>query len=266
MDGSQSSVRSIGCSSLFPLDAQVTGCNGPARPGFQLLYGLNLRNNTAANAGASTLTFEFDPVLSFVSASPTPSSVVGNTITWNLTGIGAYASTNRFVRLQVPTDIGLIGTMLSATATVSTTNTDASPANNVWASQQIVTASYDPNDKQARTSTGGSEVYFIDQDEWIDYVIRFQNTGTDTAFHVVITDTLPATLDPSTIALGATSHAFNWNLTGHGILRFNFPNILLPDSNVNEPRSHGFVGFRVDLDCRRARAPHREHRQHLFRL
>jgi len=246
LTGGQSSVnRPIGCSSLFPLDAQVTGCNGPARPGFQLTYGLNLRNNTAANAGASSLTFVFDPLLSFVSASPAPSSVAGNTITWNLTGIGAYASTNRFVQLQVPPDIGLIGTFLTATATVSTTNTDAFPGNNVWSSQQIVTASYDPNDKLANTSTGGSEVYLIDQDDWIDYVIRFQNTGTDTAFNVVITDTLPARLDPATIAVGAASHAFNWNLSGHGIVRFNFPNILLPDSNVNEPRSHGFVGLRI---------------------
>ncbi|MFZ1398077.1 MAG: hypothetical protein WAS33_14330, partial [Candidatus Promineifilaceae bacterium] len=246
LDGAQSSVSGpIGCSSLFPLDAQVTGCNGPARPGFQLTYGLNLRNNTAANAGASTLTFEFDPVLSFVSATPTPSSVVGNTVTWSLTGIGAYASTNRFVQLQVPPDIGLIGTALLATATASTTNTDAVPANNVWTSQQIVTASYDPNDKQAHTSTGGSDVYLIDQDEWIDYTIRFQNTGTDTAFNVVITDTLSTSLDPSTIEMGAASHAFNWNLTGHGILGLNFPNILLPDSNSNEPLSHGFVGFRI---------------------
>jgi uncharacterized repeat protein (TIGR01451 family) len=247
LTGAQSSVtRAIGCSSLFPLDAQVTGCNGPARPGFQLYYGLNLRNNTAANAGNSTFTLEFDPLLSFISASPTPSTVVGNTVTWNLTGIGAYASTNRFVHLQVPPDISLIGTTLTATATVTTTNTDAVPANNIWTAQQVITAAYDPNDKLARTSTGQSdEIYFIDQDEWIDYVIRFQNTGTDTAFNVVITDTLPTTLDPATLDVGAASHAFNWSLSGHGIITFNFPSILLPDSNVNEPLSHGFVGFRI---------------------
>jgi hypothetical protein len=28
-------------------------------------------------------------------------------------------------------------------------------------------------------------------------------------------------------------------------MKFYFPNILLPDSNINEPRSHGFVGFRI---------------------
>jgi hypothetical protein len=34
-------------------------------------------------------------------------------------------------------------------------------------------------------------------------------------------------------------------MLGQGVLRFAFPNILLPDSNVNEPRSHGFVSFRI---------------------
>ncbi|MBK9515002.1 MAG: SprB repeat-containing protein [Flavobacteriales bacterium] len=79
----------------------------------------------------------------------------------------------------------------------------------------------------------------------IDYTIRFQNTGTDTAFLVVITDTLPQHLDPSTIRMGAGSHGFSWSLSGQGTLRWVFPNILLPDSNVNEPRSHGFVSFRI---------------------
>jgi uncharacterized repeat protein (TIGR01451 family) len=238
--------RPIGCSSLYPLDAEVSVCNGPARPGFELQYGLNLSNNSVANAGASTLTFTFDPLLTFLSASPAPSSVVGNTITWNLPGIGAYASSDRWIRFQVPPDIGLIGTMLTATANVTTTNTDAAPANNTWTAQQVITAAYDPNDKRARTSTGQSdEVYFIDADEWIDYTIRFQNTGTDTAFTVVITDTLPGTLDPATLNVGAASHAFNWSLSGPGIITFNFPGILLPDSNVNEPLSHGFVGFRI---------------------
>ncbi|MBK6831758.1 MAG: hypothetical protein IPG92_13905 [Flavobacteriales bacterium] len=75
--------------------------------------------------------------------------------------------------------------------------------------------------------------------------MRFQNTGTDTAFPIVITDTLPQYLDPATIRMGAGSHGFSWSLSGQGTLRWVFPNILLPDSNVNEPRSHGFVSFRI---------------------
>jgi hypothetical protein len=62
---------------------------------------------------------------------------------------------------------------------------------------------------------------------------------------VVITDTLPGTLNPASIQMGAGSHPFTWELKGPGILEFTFANILLPDSNVNEPLSHGFVGFRI---------------------
>lgn len=240
-------TRNIGCSSLFPLDVQLTGSNGPARPGFELQYALNVANNTAGLAGATTLTFAFDPALAYASAIPAPSAVAGNTLTWDLQGVGAYQNTHFIIRFTVPPDVALIGTTLLGEAVITTTNVDAVPANNAWSFEQVVTGSYDPNDKQARTSTGGTAQYLIDQDEWIDYTIRFQNTGTDTAFLVVITDTLPATLDPATIRIGAASHPFSWTLAGSGILSFNFPGILLPDSNVNEPLSHGFVSFRIRL-------------------
>jgi uncharacterized repeat protein (TIGR01451 family) len=88
-------------------------------------------------------------------------------------------------------------------------------------------------------------VWDLDADEWIDYTIRFQNTGTDTAFNIFITDTLPAVLDAGSLQVGTSSHVHTWELTGQGILKFRFTNILLPDSNVNEPRSHGFVTFRI---------------------
>ncbi len=79
----------------------------------------------------------------------------------------------------------------------------------------------------------------------LTYTIRFQNTGTDTAFNIVVTDTLPATLDPATVSLVAASHVHTWMMQGQGILKFIFPNILLPDSNVNEPLSHGLISFRI---------------------
>ncbi|MBK7103469.1 MAG: DUF11 domain-containing protein [Flavobacteriales bacterium] len=72
-----------------------------------------------------------------------------------------------------------------------------------------------PNDKLATTSTRASDArYFIGQDEWIDYTIRFQNTGTDTAFFVVITDTLPSNLDPSTFHPGSSSHTHTVSISG----------------------------------------------------
>lgn len=104
---------------------------------------------------------------------------------------------------------------------------------------------YDPNDKQGFPVGYGAERY-IEPGTTIDYLIRFQNTGTDTAFTVVIVDTLQPTLDPRTIKPGASSHAYEFSLSGNGIATFTYTNIMLPDSNVNEPASNGFVAFQID--------------------
>jgi len=132
-----------------------------------------------------------------------------------------------------------------AAALVSTVNTDTDLSNNSATYMVTVTGAYDPNDKLARTSSGNTSQWQINEDEWIDYTIRFQNTGSDTAFFVVITDTLPDNLDPATFQAGVASHTHNITLQGQGIVRWIFPNILLPDSNANEPLSHGFVTFRI---------------------
>ncbi len=111
------------------------------------------------------------------------------------------------------------------------------------------TASYDPNDKQALPKGVGAE-QLIENTISLNYMIRFQNTGTDTAFRVVLVDTLSAYLNPATLRPGAASHPYRWELVSGNILRFTFDNILLPDSTVNEPASHGFVQFAI------AQTPH----------
>ncbi len=110
---------------------------------------------------------------------------------------------------------------------------------------RTVIGSWDPNDKQAFPA-GVDAAHYIDQNQPIEYLIRFQNTGTDTAFTVVIRDTLSPGLDPASIRPGAASHPYSWRLSGEGILTVVFDPILLPDSNVNEAASHGFVQFRIN--------------------
>ena len=244
-----SQTFNVGCAGGEPLDVQLALANGPARPGFELHYAVDLENLTPAATGAVSLTVTLDPALGFISANPTPSSVAGNVLTWTspqLVMSQVFEHKDISVRTQVPPDVGLIGSTLTTTAQLVTANTDGNLANNSAVSDQLVTGSFDPNDKLARTSSRASaEHYYIEEDEWIDYTIRFQNTGTDTAFNVIITDTLPSTLDPASISWGAASHVHSRAVVGQGVLKFIFPNVLLPDSNVNEPLSHGFVSFRI---------------------
>lgn len=104
--------------------------------------------------------------------------------------------------------------------------------------------SFDPNDKQG-FPTGVLTEHYIPLATPIDYLIRFQNTGTDTAFTVVIRDTLDADLDVLSIRPTGGSHPYTFNLIGENVAQFVFANILLPDSNVNEAASHGYIKFNI---------------------
>ncbi|MCC6724192.1 MAG: T9SS type A sorting domain-containing protein [Saprospiraceae bacterium] len=110
-----------------------------------------------------------------------------------------------------------------------------------------IIASYDPNAKEA-FPTGVGAAHYINRNTDLEYLLSFQNTGNDTAFTVVLRDTLPEGLDPATIEIGAGSHAFTYSLDGRGVLVFRFDQILLPDSTTNEPASHGWVQFRISQD------------------
>ncbi len=242
----QTVTLNIGDTALVARDVEIGMNSGFARPGFAYPVWIGVEHNTPGSTGMVTITCTFDPVLSYTSASPTPANVTGNTITWTLPQMGSFGSRSVSIQFMVPPNPALLGTELQFSATVGIVQPEPDLTNNSTTHTRTVTGSYDPNDKTALTSSReSSEIYFIEGDEWIDYTIRFQNTGTDTAFNVVITDTLPPTLDPASLVIGAGSHPFTWEVRDDGVLKFYFINILLPDSNVNEPASNGFVGFRI---------------------
>ena len=116
------------------------------------------------------------------------------------------------------------------------------PGTDIFCRENI--GAFDPNDKQG-FPRGVYAEHYIPKDAEIEYMIRFQNTGTDTAFSIVILDTLSSRLDPATLRMGASSHPYQYNITGPGILQVAFSNIMLPDSNINEPASHGYFTFSI---------------------
>ncbi len=104
--------------------------------------------------------------------------------------------------------------------------------------------SFDPNDKRAAPVGYGSSHAVLPNSD-LEYHIRFQNTGTDTAFFVTVIDTLSTHLDPSTLVMGASSHAYTWKLKSNGVLVVQYDNILLPDSTTNLTGSNGFIKFKI---------------------
>jgi hypothetical protein len=66
---------------------------------------------------------------------------------------------------------------------------------------------------------------------------------------VYFIDSLDNGLNPETFEMGAASHPFRLSMqtnpTGKTFLRWQFNNILLSDSHINERASHGFVQFSI---------------------
>ena len=81
--------------------------------------------------------------------------------------------------------------------------------------------------------------------EELEFIIRFQNTGTFQADNVRIRDTLSNYFDLGSFRVVSASHPMRFEMTGNGITDFIFENIFLPDSFSNEPNSHGFVKYAI---------------------
>jgi uncharacterized repeat protein (TIGR01451 family) len=112
---------------------------------------------------------------------------------------------------------------------------------------QLIRGAYDPNDKNA-VPRGRYNEHLIPADQNLEYRINFQNTGNDTAFAVVLRDTISQLLDISTLRILSSSHPYSYTISGkeNPVITFSFNSIMLPDSNANEPESHGYVIFMIN--------------------
>ncbi len=106
--------------------------------------------------------------------------------------------------------------------------------------------SYDPNDKQVIPAGVGTSNIVRDADE-LEFQVRFQNTGSDTAYTVIIRDTLSTALDIASLQVGASSHNYTYTVSGKNnpIITWTFDKINLPAQKQNDLGSNGFVKFKI---------------------
>jgi uncharacterized repeat protein (TIGR01451 family) len=217
---------------------------GPARPGFSVTYRLMVKNPGTENINSGTLKFARDPRLTYISSVPTLSSVSGDTLRWNFNGLNVGDSfvVNVNMRVVTPPLVSL-GDTLKSLVMVPLPG-DQNPSDDTALIKQLVTGSYDPNDK-TEINSGKVSTDFITTGEYLQYMIRFQNTGTDTAFNITVRDTLDPRLEWSTLQMVSASHAYKVAIENGSRLAWSFPNINLVDSNRNEPLSHGYIVYRI---------------------
>lgn len=188
-----------------PANVRVTK-TGPATvvAGSSLSYQLAYRNDGPAAASAVQLVDTLPAGTTFVSATPAPSSVSGQTLTWNLgtlaVGQAGTITVNTTVSATAPAS--LTNTAQISTSTIETNTSDNSSSVTTavqWSDVSII--------KTAATEARAGEVFTT--------TLSYRNTGSAPATNVQLVDTLPsraiyvsATPAPANI----NGQVLTWNL------------------------------------------------------
>ena len=152
-------------------------------PNGDISYTLSYGNNGTAAAAGVALVDTLPAGTSYVSASPAPASVSGNTVTWNAGTIGVGgAGTITLVARAAAT--ATAGTVLTNNVSISTTTPGDNPGDNTSTSTTTVVA---PNVRITKTGTATSLPGGL-----VDYTLSYSNNGTAAAASVTVVDTLPA--------------------------------------------------------------------------
>ena len=236
----------LGDSVNITTDIHASLAAGIFRPGFPGLLYVNLVNDSYDMIPYPQVNVYYDTLLTYSSSTYTPAVNTPGFLSFYTNALMPFATDAFHIVFQVPADPGLIGDSIRFAATAIANIPEPDTTDNTDSITFVISGSYDPNDKAVYPARDPQNSFYTDVDEEFRYTIRFQNTGTDTAFTVIIVDSLSASLDPSTFRLIATSHPVLVEFSGQDVLSFRFNNILLPDSNTNEIASHGAVSFAIE--------------------
>jgi uncharacterized repeat protein (TIGR01451 family) len=219
--------------------------NSAARPGFSAMYTLYYRNVGVEPVLTGKIKMVKDHRISFTTATPAPASVNGDTVTWNFSNLHPNTSVFMYLNMQIGTMPAVnLGDTLKSVVWIEPDGIDITPQDDTMVLKQIVTGSFDPNDK-TEANAGVITPAQVSNGEYLNYLIRFQNTGNDTAFHITVRDTLDTRLDWNTLQMIASSHSYQLSIEEGNKLAWQFNNILLPYINIDEPNSHGYIAYRI---------------------
>lgn len=214
-----------------------------ARPGFEASYVL-VYENMGTLPMSGTISFQFDDSkLSYLGADITETRRNLDILEWDFSDLNPFQKKKIVITFIVEAPpIANIGEEISFGSSIIPQENERLPEDNTFYLKQTLVGSYDPNDIRVLE---GEEVNIDNTDEYLNYIIRFQNTGTASAINVKIDHELDADLDWETFTPISSSHLNITTITDGKDVEFLFENINLPDSTANEPASHGHVAFKI---------------------
>ncbi len=215
-----------------------------ARPGLTAQYQIVVKNAGTQTVPTAELHLTFDNAKqSFVEASQNPLSINDNQLNFEVTDLQPFESRIiDVIMLTLMPNVVQSGDNLDFTATVTPDNNDFTPQNNLYHLAQVVVNSFDPNDKRVLQ---GDQISIEEAADYLDYIIRFQNTGTASAINVRIDDILDLKLDWTTLTPVSASHNYRFEIKDGNQIKFFFDNIYLPNQSIDDEGSNGFIAYKI---------------------
>jgi len=213
------------------------------RPGFDTSYQI-IYSNIGTTQLSGDITFQFnDSKIQFLNASETVSSQTTNALTFNYSNLNPFETRTIDLDFNVfPPPTTNIDDELISTLSINPVTGDETQNDNTFELNQTVIGSYDPNDIQILE---GEQVHIDDADQYLHFLIRFQNTGTASAINVRVEHILDNKLDWTTMQLQSLSHDGRVEITDGSYVQFIFNNINLPDQTSDEEGSIGYIAFKI---------------------
>ena len=216
------------------IDITIIPLSPPARPGFDTQYKI-IWENKGNLLETGTIHFTYDEnIFDYVDANQTPDAINSGKLSWDYTDLLPFEKREIIVNLNLnspmenpPVNAGDI------------TYLYANILDNVFRLENVIVGSYDPNDK---TCLQGQYFHPDSVGKYVDFLIRFENTGNFAAENVVIKDIIDdKVFDVSSLLITDASHEVYTRIAANKV-EFIFENIQLP---FEDESNDGYVAFKV---------------------
>ena len=217
--------------------------NWMTRLGQNNAYTISIENKGTTTANGK-LKLRMDSRLKNVTTSPNYAYQNGDTLVWNIGNLLPIQKGESVISFtaETPTTLNANDT-LNSIAWYESDSIDITPINNFTELKEVVRTSYDPNEKAISYGETLSTQQ-INNGTYISYIIHFQNKGNDTAFKVIVLDTLSENVDIHSLEIVHASHSYTLEIIGRKILKFTFENIKLSSDTLNIS-STGYIAYKI---------------------
>jgi uncharacterized repeat protein (TIGR01451 family) len=223
-------------------EVSVNLSSNQPRPGFSHFTTVIYKNEGNQNDVNGTITYTKNITESVLNL-PSGAVATATGFTYNYYYLQPGQTRYITVETQVPT-IPTVSLGQLLTNSVTITPTDANMPNNSATITQAIVGSYDPNDK---TENHGGKILHssFTANDYLNYTIRFENTGTAEAINIRVEDVLDSKLDETSIRMVASSNDYILDRVGSN-LKWNFNGVNLPPSSpASSTIGHGYIIFQI---------------------